>query len=297
MSRDRLNDFNNGSAAYGDKDNGNQTPVELAPLRGDTLNQFFQETEVIQTKIQQFQTGISEIDQLYSRKLSSSASVEVIKQLEERTQSTNSLSTEIYDRLRALTSSNMKVRTKEEYDQRKLRTSTLSKQFKEAVSRYQNVQYENGQKAKETMARQFRIANPQATEEDIKRLVDEEQGGAFTQQLLQQTRGQQATLALNNVQDRQRELKKLQESVVELAELYKQMETLIFDQDLTFQQIEGNVMRAEQDLEKGLGQVDLAYRDASAARKKKWMALGIIVLIIAIILVIGAIQGWFRPAN
>lgn len=82
-----------------------------------------------------------------------------------------------------LTESNRRVHTKEEFDRRKLRTSTLSKQFKDAVSRFQNIQYQNGQKSKETVARQYRIANPSATEEDIQRLVDEDQGGAFTQQV------------------------------------------------------------------------------------------------------------------
>ncbi|KAI7829867.1 t-SNARE [Gamsiella multidivaricata] len=272
----------------------NQAPVELAPLRGDALSQFFQETEVIQTKIQQFQSSVNEVEQLFTRNLNSRADPEANKQLEDKTRAANSLSTEIYDRLRALTQSNMKVRTKEEYDQRKLRTSTLSKQFKDAVSRFQNLQYENGQKSKETLARQYRIANPAATEEDIRRLVDEDQGGIFSQQLLQQARGQQAMQALNSVQDRQRELHALQENVVELAQLYKQLEHLISDQDLTFQEVEATVNRAELDIEKGYAEVGIARDHAISARKKKWMVLGIIVVIVIIILIIGAAQGWFK---
>lgn len=77
----------------------------------------------------------------------------------------------------------MKVRTKDEYDQRKMRTSTLSKQFKDAVSRFQTVQHQNGQKSKENVSRQYRIANPAATDEEIRRLVEEDQGGVFSQQV------------------------------------------------------------------------------------------------------------------
>jgi len=84
----------------------------------------------------------------------------------------------------ALTESNRAVKTKEEYDRRKLRTSTLSKQLKDAVSRFQNVQFQNGQKSKDTVARQYRIANPAATEEDVRRLVDSDQGGVFSQQVI-----------------------------------------------------------------------------------------------------------------
>ncbi|KAG0204962.1 Plasma membrane t-SNARE, secretory vesicle fusion [Mortierella sp. GBA30] len=280
------------SNVYGNSGD-NQAPVEMAPLRGDSLSQFFQETEVISSKIQQFQANISEIDQLFEKNLNR-GDAEGSKQLEEKTRITNSLSTEIYDRLRALTESNRRVQTKEEYDRRKLRTSTLSKQFKDAVSRFQNVLYQNGQKSKDTVARQYRIANPAATEEDIQRLVDQDQGGVFTQQLLQQARGQQALAALNSVQSRQRELHSLQESIVELAQLFKQLEHLISDQDVQFQEIEASVFRAEGDIEKGNVLVGQALVDGKSARKKKWLALGIVVIIIVIILIIGAIQGWFK---
>ncbi|KFH73670.1 hypothetical protein MVEG_00884 [Podila verticillata NRRL 6337] len=306
MSRDRLNDYNAGaqgkdqyqfSSAQHSHSN-NDTSVELAPLRGDSLSQFFQETEVISGKIQQFQSNINEVDQLFAQNLNARLDQDGTKLLETKTRAANTLSGEIYDRLRVLTESNRRVHTKEEFDRRKLRTSTLSKQFKDAVSRFQNIQYQNGQKSKETVARQYRIANPSATEEDIRRLVDEDQGGVFTQQLLQQARGQQALTALSNVQSRQRELHQLQESVVELAQLYKQLEHLISDQDLTFQQIEESVIKSESDIEKGRFEVDNALILGLSARKKKWIALGIVVLIIIIILIIGAIQGWFRgPAN
>ncbi|KAG0196975.1 Plasma membrane t-SNARE, secretory vesicle fusion, partial [Mortierella sp. GBA43] len=199
------------------------------------------------------------------------------KLLDEKIRVTNNLSTEISEHgsndsfrvhdTTALTASNMKVRTKEEYDQHKLRTSTLSKQFKDAVSRFQNVQHQHGVKSKENMARQFRIAKPDATEEEIRQMVEQDQGAVFSQQLLQQARSQQAVAALNSVQDRQRELARLQENVVELAQLYKQLEQLITEQDLTFQQIEESVQRTEVDLESGLGQTHQALQDATSARK------------------------------
>ncbi|KAF9927794.1 Plasma membrane t-SNARE, secretory vesicle fusion, partial [Modicella reniformis] len=268
----------------------NHATVELVPLQGTTLNQFFQETEVIHSKIQLFQSSIAEVEQLFDKNLNSRANSETTKQLEDKTRETNNLSTEIYDRLRALTEANMKVRTKDEYDQRKLRTTTLSKQFKDAVSKLQNVQYQNGQKSKESVARQYRIANPGATDEDIRRLVEEDKSGAFSQQLLQQARGQQAVAALSSVQSRQNELQQLQESIVELAQLYKQLEHLISDQDLAFQQIEASVYNAHSDIEKADVLVGAALDDGIAARKKKWMVLGIVVLIIIIILIIGAAQ-------
>lgn len=293
MSRDRLNDFKSQeSGGY-----SNPGAVELAPLQGNSLNQYFQETEVIQSKIQQFQNNITEIDQLSEKSLNSREG-EATKLLDEKIRVTNNLSTEIYDRLRALTASNMKVRTKEEYDQHKLRTSTLSKQFKDAVSRFQNVQHQHGIKSKENMARQFRIAKPDATEEEIRQMVEQDQGSVFSQQLLQQARSQQAVAALNSVQDRQRELARLQENVVELAQLYKQLEQLMMEQDLTFQQIEESVKRTEVDLESGLGQTHQALQDATSARKKKWMTLGLsVIIIILIIIIVGVTQGWFKKST
>lgn len=167
----------------------------------------------------------------------------------------------------ALTESNRAVRTKEEYDRRKLRTSTLSKQFKDALVRFQNVQVENGQKSKDTVVRQYRIANPAATEDDVRKLVDDDQSGAFSQQLLQQSRGQQAFAA---VQSRQKELHSLQESIVELAQLFKQMEVLVSDQQLQFEEVEGSVNKAEVDIEKGHGEVGLALKHGLSARNVRY---------------------------
>lgn len=45
------------------------------------------------------------------------------------------------------------------------------------------MQYQNGQKSKDNVARQYRIANPAATDEDVRRLVESDQGGAFSQQV------------------------------------------------------------------------------------------------------------------
>lgn len=71
------------------------------------------------------------------------------------------------------------------------------------------------------------------------------------------------------MQNRQRELHQLQESVVELAQLYKQLEHLISDQDLTFQQIEESVIKSESDIEKGRVEVDNALTLGISARKVK----------------------------
>lgn len=73
--------------------------------------------------------------------------------------------------------------------------------------------------------------------------------------------------ALNSVQNRQRELHSLQESVVELAQLYKQLEQMILDQDVAFQEIEASVSRAESDIEKGHGEVAVALVHGYSARR------------------------------
>ncbi|KAF9438935.1 Plasma membrane t-SNARE, secretory vesicle fusion [Entomortierella beljakovae] len=301
MSRDRLNDFNRSTEPLGySYNNGKEQPVELAPLKGNALTEFFQETEVIQTKILQFQSNINEIDQIFSQNLNArdnDTQAKGTKLLEEKTKAANGLSSEIYQRLQALGHSNLGVKTKEEFEQRKTRTTTLSRSFKDAVSRFQGVQYQNGQRSRERLARQYRIVNPTASEDEVQNYISGEQGGVFSQQVLQQGRSQQAMSTLNAVQDRHREVQQLQESVVELAQLFSQLEHLIADQDQAFHQIEGNVTRAESDIEKGRYDVVGALSEATSARKKKWMALGIVVLIIIIILIIGAIQGWFTPSK
>ena len=86
--------------------------------------------------------------------------------------------------------------------------------------------------------------------------------------------------ALNSVQNRQRELHQLQESILELTQLFKQLEQLVSEQDLTFQQIETSVTKAEVDLEAGLGLTTEAVKDAQSAKKVRsnswsWIESGI----------------------
>lgn len=52
-----------------------------------------------------------------------------------------------------------------------------------------------------------------------------------------------------------------------MAQLYKQLEHLISDQDLTFQQIEESVIKSESDIEKGRVEVDNALTLGLSARK------------------------------
>ncbi|KAF9976283.1 Plasma membrane t-SNARE, secretory vesicle fusion [Actinomortierella ambigua] len=295
MNRDRLDDLNGDKSRLVDK---NQ--VELTPLAGDSLNQFFQETEVISGKIQQFNNLIHEVDAQFLKNLNVDAAPNSPshKLLEELIQRTNALSNEIYDRLKALSESNKKVRTPADFEARKGRTTTLCTQFKNAVQRFQSVQFSNRQKTKEKTRRIYQIANPNATPEEIERAVDEQHiGQIFSQQLLQSGRMQQSGMALNAVQTRQQEIKQLEESAVELARLYQQMEVLIMEQDVQFHQIEQNVDNAVNDLEKGNHMTDEALTYAYLARNKKWILLGVVLLIIAIILIYGATQGWFKGSG
>ncbi|KAG0258286.1 Plasma membrane t-SNARE, secretory vesicle fusion [Actinomortierella ambigua] len=298
MNRDRLNDLNN---SQGDSsrllDRGQ---VELTPLAGGSLNQFFQETDVISGKIQQFNSLIQEVDAQFLKNLNVDASPNSPgqKQLEELTQRTNALSNEIYDRLKALSESNKKVNTRADFEARKGRTTTLCTQFKNAVQRFQSIQFSNRQKTKEKTRRIYQIANPNATTEEVERAVDEQHiGQIFSQQLLQSGRMQQAGTTLNALQTRQQEIKQLEENALELARLYQQMEVLIMEQDVQFHQIEQQVDNAAKDLEKGDHLTGEAVKFAYLARKKKWILIGVVLLIIAIILIYGATQGWFKGSG
>ncbi|KAG0244189.1 hypothetical protein BGW41_000176 [Actinomortierella wolfii] len=248
-------------------DNGQ---VEMTPLAGDSLNQFFQETDVISGKIQQFTTLIQEIDAQFLRNLNADAAPNSPgqKQLEDIVQRANALSNEIYARLNELTEANKRVRTQSEFEARKGRTTTLCTQFKSAVQRYQSVQYSNRQKAKEKTRRIYQIANPNATPEEIEKAADEQHiGQIFSQQLLQGGRMQQANTTLNALQTRQQEIKQLEESAIELARLYQQMEVLIKEQDVQFHQIEQNVDNAVRDIEKGGQLTGQAVVYATLARR------------------------------
>lgn len=178
-------------------------------------------------------------------------------------------------------------------DQTKLdQAESCRKRFLDLIQEYRLIESQNREQTKVQAERQYRIVKPDASEEEVKAVVEEGSEQYFQLALLQSNRRGEARTVLNEVQVRHRELLKLEKTMAELTQLFHDMEELVIEQDQPIQQIEEQIDTAQHDIEQGVGHTNKAVKSAKAARKKKMWCFFICVLILVIIgVILGAYFG------
>lgn len=74
--------------------------------------------------------------------------------------------------------------------------------------------------------------------------------------------------------------------MIELAQLFQDMEAMVVQQEPQVEMIEQKGQQVEQNMTQANTEIQSAVKSAAAARRKKWWCLGIVVLILIIIAVI-----------
>ena len=180
-------------------------------------------------------------------------------------------------------------------DQTKLdQAETSRKRFLELIQEYRLVEANNREQTKAQAERQYRIIKPDATEEEVRAVVEDTSSSQqyFQQALMQSNRRGESRTVLNEVQVRHRELLKLEKTMAELTQLFHDMEELVIEQDQAIQQIDEQVAGAQHDIEQGVGHTNKAVVSAKAARKKKiWCFFICVIIVIIIALILGIYFG------
>ena len=92
---------------------------------------------------------------------------------------------------------------------------------------------------------------------------------------MQSNRRGQAQSALRAVQGRHEAIQKIERQMVELAQLFQDMEAAVIEQEPAVMDIEQKGEETVTNLGKGNEQLNTAVDKARSARKKKWICLGI----------------------
>lgn len=163
----------------------------------------------------------------------------------------------------------------------------VDRKLKAAIQEYQSMDSAFRKKLQEQMARQYRIVRPEASEQEVREAVEDTSNQqVFSQALLQSDRRGQSRAALSAVENRHAAIQKIESQMIELAELFQDMETLVVQQEAAVTNIETKGEEVVEHLDKGNEQITSAIKSARNARKWKWWCLGICILIIIIIIVV-----------
>jgi len=175
----------------------------------------------------------------------------------------------------------------------KQQVQAIKSRFMSLLNEYQVVEKEFRKKVRERGERQFRIVKPDATPEEVKQVLETDNPQIFSQALLSSNRYGDARGAFKEVQERHEDIKKIEKTLTELAQMFNEMSMLVEQQDETINTIEQQAGGVNTDMEAGLKHTEKAVTSARKARRKKWICFWISVLIILIVVavVVGVICG------
>ncbi|KAI0035712.1 t-SNARE [Vararia minispora EC-137] len=259
------------------------------------MSAFYDEISSIQDNIKRFNANVQQISDLHSRSLNNTdeqAAQRVERQLEELVNETSALSNVLKRTIKSLERQGGAGR---DGQIRKQQTGLVKSKFVEAIQSYQQVEQQYRQRYKQRLERQYKIVSPNATPDEVRAVVNDENGGqVFSQALMNSNRYGEARSAYREVQERHEDIKRIERTIAELAQLFNDMSILVEQQDETITAIEATAGEVEKDVETGLGYTEKAVTSARAARKKRWICftIAIILIIIIIIVILVALHPW-----
>jgi syntaxin 1B/2/3 len=256
----------------------------------ESMAEFYDEISSIQDGLKQFNENVSRISELHSRSINTAdetAGQRNAAELEEIVEDTGALSNTLKRRIKALEREGGSGR---DGQIKKQQTGLVKTKFLEAIQNYQTVEQQHRQKYKQRIERQYKIVKPDATPEEVRTVVDDDNGGqVFSQALMNTNRYGESKAAYREVQERHRDIQKIERTLTELAQLFNDMSILVEQQDETVDVIQDAAASVEKDAEAGTGHTTKAVSSARAARKKRWICFGLFVILLIIVAIIIAV--------
>ncbi|THH11147.1 hypothetical protein EW145_g847 [Phellinidium pouzarii] len=253
---------------------------------------FYGEISDISDDLRNFDSNITLMSRLHSQEVdavgfgNSKNSV----QLERLTEETRQLSSSLKKRLQMLQSQPVTAR---EANIRRPQIERVRSKFMDAIQTYQSEEKTYRDKQKERIKRQYKIVNPNATTEEIEQVVNSEAGSQVFAQATMGSRYNDSQGAYREVQKRHEEIKRIEKTLVELAQLFTDMSLLVEQQSEIIDNIEEKTETAKVDIEAGKRYTDNALISAFSSRKKRWICFGlslVIILILAVCITFWKIQ-------
>lgn len=169
----------------------------------------------------------------------------------------------------------------------------LKTQFTNQLQEYRNEEEQYKRRYQEQIARQYRIVNPDATEDEVREASEANWGdeGVF-QTALKSNRSAAATSVLGAVRARHNDIQKIEQTMLQLNQLFEDLAEQVIVQEAAVTAAQDQTQHVVEDTENANVQLTKGVEHARRARKLKWWCLFIVVLIIAILaLVLGLVFG------
>ncbi|GAA5988796.1 hypothetical protein JCM10908_006175 [Rhodotorula pacifica] len=280
--------------------------IQKGDVPHETMSEFFEEITTLQQDLRRARSLIQIIVSLRDRLLAipsaeSAFAIETRDDLSAQTAAARELFTSVHIRLRVLEQGNANLRvlipagqslhnlSLRDVDVRDQQVGLLKGKFKEVIHQYVKAEREHRVKQRARLERQIKVVNPSLPPEEVQDLVKRAEDGESSAIFAQATTGYRshaARGALHEVQNRAVELARIEQTLIELAQLFQDMAVMVEAQDVVIVDIEQTAANVSHDMEKGVEQVQVAVKHARNARKMRWICFGIMVIILVIVAVV-----------
>jgi len=253
------------------------------------MGAFYSEITSIQEGIENFNANVTRISDLHSRSLNTASSPQDAEQLDVVVTETRTLSNTLKQRIKGFGSSPSPGQDPQIW---KNQTALVRSRFMEAIQNYQQIEQQYRSKYKQRVERQFKIVKPDATPEEVAAAVNDDSSGGnqiFAQALSSSTRYGDSRAAYREVQERHQDIRRMEQTLTELAQLFIDMGTLVEQDDPKITAIEQTAQKVDADTGHALADTGRAVDSARRARKMRWICFGIFAFILVVLAIVLAI--------
>lgn len=168
----------------------------------------------------------------------------------------------------------------------------VDRRVKQSMNSFQQVDSDFRKKLQGRMERDFRTVRPDATDAEVREAVQDPNAQIYSQALMSSDRRGQAQSTLQAVKGRHDAIQKIEQDMLQLAAMFQDLDAIVVQQEAQVTSIEQRGEEVQDHVSKANVELDGAVQKARAARKKKWICLGIgvaIVLVIIIVIVVAVL--------
>jgi syntaxin 1B/2/3 len=153
----------------------------------------------------------------------------------------------------------------------------VDRRLKNAIRSYREKDNEFTNELRDQAARQYRLVHPDASQAEVNEFVEDpgRDQQVFASALMRAGRSGQATTVENAVRQRSDAIKQIESQMMELADLFNDMDNLVVQQEAAVVNIEQKGEEVVENMDKGTEQIGVAIKSARNRNKLKWWCLGI----------------------
>ncbi|ORX70751.1 t-SNARE [Linderina pennispora] len=252
------------------------------------MEKYFAALDGLERDIAGVNSGVDDLSALHGKLLSSSdghKAEAIANQRDRRTAQINSQITKLKKELNAIDLMNDST-TLAPADEatRRSRHALLARRLMEVVDKYRTLERESQKRYRDRIERQIRLVKPDATDEEVEQAVHNESArSVFAMDVMTSFRSRQAKRMLRDVEQRDKDIREIGATIELLNSMFLDMQDMVNQQQEVLDNIENAVESAQEHTHKANQEVKEATRLRISARKKTWVILGLIFLVIVAI--------------